>query len=559
MCGKETLFRFKTSSSMEKVFPEKEPVGEGDTEILCALRGETVSFQICYFWSGSGKGRGNLEIVSPVKDFVKIRQVKLVPCSYPCNPERDEDYLITWPGVCPDLLSDIPQAGFPMIRGQWRSLWIDMEVPQEAEAGIYPVSIRMLKEKELLGTVEKKLQILHAVLPKLPVIHTEWLHTDCLSNYYHVEVFSMEYWRIVQNFVKAAVKRNCNMLLTPVFTPPLDTAVGEERRTVQLVDVYCDKGNYSFGYEWLERWVVMCQECGIEYFEISHLFSQWGAVAAPKIMAWKDGTLTKIFGWDTDSAGEEYQIFLSSFLRSFKEELEKLQIADKVWFHISDEPNLSQLVSYRAAKNMVSGELKGFQVFDALSDYEFYKEGLVEQPVCALDHMEPFLENPPEKLWCYYCTGQGTDVSNRFLALPGYRTRILGVQMYKYQIFGFLHWGFNFYNSECSYETLNPYMHTDADGAFQAGDPFLVYPGEGGEPEESIRMMLMDEAMNDLRAMKCLEELCGREAVMQCIESTEEEQITFAQYPRSISYLTKCRERINREIERGKWEAEWQK
>ena len=37
------------------------------------------------------------------------------------------------------------------------------------------------------------------------------------------------------------------MLLTPVFTPPLDTTVNGERLTVQLVDVRRDAGVYSFG------------------------------------------------------------------------------------------------------------------------------------------------------------------------------------------------------------------------------------------------------------------------------------------------------------------------
>ena len=38
------------------------------------------------------------------------------------------------------------------------------------------------------------------------------------------------------------------MLLTPVFTPPLDTAVGGERRTVQLVDVKAEGNQYTFGF-----------------------------------------------------------------------------------------------------------------------------------------------------------------------------------------------------------------------------------------------------------------------------------------------------------------------
>ena len=54
------------------------------------------------------------------------------------------------------------------------------------------------------------------------------------------------------------------MILTPVFTPPLDTAVGGERRTVQLVDVKVEKEGYSFGFEKFERWVSICKKCGYQ-------------------------------------------------------------------------------------------------------------------------------------------------------------------------------------------------------------------------------------------------------------------------------------------------------
>ena len=542
-------FKIKTVSAMEKVFASKEPSGEGCMLHMTALKGETISFQLAYYWAGERKERGKVEISSPIKEYANIRLVQLVPCEYPCHLKRDDDYLVTEPGLYPDLLTEIPALGFPMVSGQWRSLWVDVEIPEESEAGVYPLEIRMIHDGELVGKVEMTIEIIAAVLPKLSLLHTEWFHSDCLAQYYGVPIFSEQYWNIVEQFVLEATKRHCNMILTPIFTPPLDTAVGGERPTVQLVDVWEEeKGQYRFEFERLERWVSLCKRCGIEYFEMSHLFSQWGAVAAPKVVGYRDGELQKLFGWDTDASGEEYAAFLHQFLTALKKELEQLGIAEKTYFHISDEPQMSQLESYQAARNVVAEDLKDYVIFDALSDYEFYQKGLVSQPVCALNHIEPFLKDRPEKLWGYYCTAQYQDVSNRFIAQPGQRTRILGAQLYKYNIDGFLHWGYNFYNSEYSLYEIDPYKCTDAGGAFPSGDSFLVYPGPGGKPEESIRMMMMDEAMNDFRAMKLLEQLAGREAVMKCIESSPEEIVTFSKYPRSISYMIACRNRINEAI-----------
>ena len=189
-----------------------------------------------------------------------------------------------------------------------------------------------------------------------------------------------------------------------------------------------------------------------------------------------------------------------------------------------------------------------------MSSYEFYRHGLVEKPIPGNNEIEEFLEHGLTDMWTYYCTGQYYEVSNRFMSMPSARNRIYGVQLYKYDIVGILHWGYNFYNSQFSIEHINPYEVTDAGNAFPAGDPFLVYPGADGHPEESIRMMVHDEAMADLRALELLESLTNKEHVMELIEGELFEPLTFCTYPKSEMYLITLRNRINREI--GRYQPE---
>lgn len=134
------------------------------------------------------------------------------------------------------------------------------------------------------------------------------------------------------------------------------------------------------------------------------------------------------------------------------------------------------------------------------------------------------------------------------MSMPSARNRIYGVQLYKYDIEGILHWGYNFYNSQYSLMKINPYVVTDAGGAFPSGDPFLVYPKWDGTPEESIRMMVLYHAMTDHRAMKLLESLTNKKYVMELIEGDLSVPITFETYPKSDMYLINLRNRINREI-----------
>src|SRR5262249_17315617 len=140
-------------------------------------------------------------------------------------------------------------------------------------------------------------------------------------------------------------------------------------------------------------------------------------------------------------------------------------------------------------------------------------------PVVATDAVGPFLARGARSLWVYYCVNQNRTVSNRFFAMPSSRNRVIGHQLFAHDCAGFLHWGFNFYNSELSRRPINPFQDTTASGAFPGGDAFIVYPGEDGRPLESIRYKVFTQAMFDLRAFHRLSEVSGRAAVMKLIDT----------------------------------------
>lgn len=542
------IYEIKLLSSLAKVFPDEAPVYRPECLPLSSLKGETVSFQAaCTVSNTFFKTEAKVAIQSPLKDLIRVRNVQNVPVGRACNPETDDNYLRTTSGMYPDLLRDLTDDTTYIYPGMWRSLWIDIRVPEDMVPGVYPIEISLVDEGRTLCSAESSVTIYDAVLPKQEIMHTEWMHADCLADYYHVPVFSEEHWAILKNFFLEYTDRGCNMMLTPLFTPALDTAFGGDRTTVQLIDVTVEGGTYTFGFSRLKRWVDLCRACGIEYFEMSHLFSQWGAKYPPKIMADVEGRQEKIFGWHTPAVGE-YTRFLHAFLPELTGKLKEWGIDKVTYFHLSDEPRPDDLDTYRQAKESVAGLLEGFHTFDALSSYEFYRHGLVDKPIPGNNEIDEFLGHGLTDMWTYYCVGQYLEVSNRFMSMPSLRNRIYGIQLYKYDIIGILHWGYNFYNSQFSLEHINPYEVTDAGGGFPAGDAFLVYPGAGGQPEESLRMMVHYEALCDLRACRLLESLTSREYVMELIEENLAEPLTFKRFPKSDMYMICLRNRINKEI-----------
>lgn len=540
-------FETRIVHSLVKVFPDEELQGAGPAK-GSALLNEVFSYQVAYR-AQQLTPVVKVKIESELEEWMTVRSIGLVPSELPNHYNHDENVLSTAPGLYPDPLlplTDDAVRGFP---GQWRSLWITVNPQNQVKPGLYPIVIRFETESgEKLAEERYELEIIGAQLPPQQLLHTEWFHTDCIATQYQMEVFSERHWELLEQYIQTAADHGVNMLLTPIFTPPLDTEVGGERPTVQLVDVeVTGQDEYSFGFDRLKRWVDLCHKCGIEYFEFSHLFTQWGAKHAPKIVARVDGGLQRIFGWETDASGEAYHAFLTQFLPQLVAWIRENGIEDRSYFHISDEPTLEHLESYASAQRMVKDLLADFPVIDALSDFDFYEKGLVQTPIPANNHIEPFLENGVTPLWTYYCTSQFQKVSNRFFCMPSARNRILGYQLYKYDAAGFLHWGYNFWYTQYSKRVIDPFRVTDAGGAFPSGDPFLVYPGDQG-PIESIRMEVLREALQDLRALRLLEEWIGRDAVLAALDDGLDEAITFSSYPKDADWLLSKRDWINGRI-----------
>ncbi|AZN43959.1 DUF4091 domain-containing protein [Paenibacillus albus] len=558
MVNQKVKFETRCLHSLVKVFADEE-LQEAAYVSGTALRGEYYSFQVAYRTALYMKNiRVSVKSGLAADSEVTVKSVGLAPSELPNYNDPDDYLLRTTPGLYPDPLYPL-EAGNGVVHAlpnQWRSVWVTVQVADEAASGVYPVEIDFAEESgEALGSGVFQLEIIGAELPEQQLVHTEWFYLDCLASCYKLETFSEAHWAIIEKYVAHYVKSGMNMILTPLFSPPLELDYGKYRPTVQLVGVKqsgkTGDETYSFDFTLLKRWVEVCLRNGVKHFEFSHLFTQWGAKHAPKIFAEVDGdgTQRQIFGWETDAEGEAYREFLTQFIPQLVQFIKAHGLERSCYFHLSDEPGAWCLDSYKSASDTVRSLLKDeFPIIDALSEYDFYKRGLLTHPVVSTEHIHTYIENDADNLWAYYCCCEYKNhESNRFFNMPSARNRIIGVQLYKYDIQGFLHWGYNHWYSQRSRREINPYQVTDADMAFPSGDAFLVYPGEDG-PIDSIRLVVLREALQDARALRLLESLTSKQEVLALLEEGLSEPITFRQYERGSAWMLEMRERVNRRI-----------
>ena len=319
----------------EKCFADESIESKELLSSISMLRNEPLSFQLATILHDprTTSRTASLRIDSPLSPYLRIWRIEQVPVKLAAYADNtDPDYLRKEPGLYPDLM--IPYEQRPKLlfcSRELRSYYVTVHCAEGLKAGVYPITMQALDGEELLCSATLEVEVIDAMLPERDLIYTCWFHSDCLASYYRCEVFSEEYWRIVGNFIEAAVEDGQNMLLTPVFTPPLDTAVGHERLTVQLVDVTVEQdGSYTFGFDRFDRWVDLALSKGIRYIEISHLYTQWGCAHAPKIIAATPEGERRIWGWDTDAHGLPYQTFLRAFLKVLLVHASELGISDRL-------------------------------------------------------------------------------------------------------------------------------------------------------------------------------------------------------------------------------------
>ncbi len=530
--------------SFMKIFPEDRAFPQAG-ELSCFENG-SVSFQLAAVNGGLPLENCRLEVKCGLS--LEVRRVGFVPAEFSDHPEGDDYVIGKGLHLFPDPLFPFGLSSF-QLKGNCTNVFFVTVKEEKKPVGSYPVWAQLFdKEGNLLGEASGTVRVTRGVLPELPVPVTDWMHYDCIANYYHEQPFTPRFFTLCESFWRMAADHGINTVYVPLFTPPLDTKPGGERTTVQLVGVRKEGERYSFVFELLAEFLKRADRAGMKYFELSHLFTQWGAQAAPKIVAKTEGTIKRIFGWDTPADGQEYTAFLEAFLPALGAFLKEKGYTERCFLHISDEPSEYWLKDYAKRRALVKRLLPEVTHIDAISDSSIAQQGLVDIPVASTDHAEAFL-GKGKPFWAYYCWPQcGGYLSNRMMNMPPERTRILGMQLYESGAGGFLHWGYNFYNTALSLRSVDPFFETDAGGCFPAGDAFSVYPGIEGALS-SLRLEYLKEGWEDYRALFLLEQLTGREKVLSLLHG--EGVHGFTCYPHGSEAFLRLRRAIEGAVERA--------
>ncbi|MBX2922520.1 MAG: DUF4091 domain-containing protein [Chitinophagaceae bacterium] len=478
---------------LEKVFPETFIPVETFKEIDVA-KGEVAGTQLV-LRSVQNKDEVKLAVEVPgLPDAI----VSYAPVGYVrAGREYSQqafDRLVSNSGFYADPILD----GHPirLQSGQTQACYISVTIPQQAKAGTYPVNISINTGNEIL----KKSFLIHVhnvKLEKQRLKIANWYTFEAkelrlMNNGKAVELYSELYWKLLKVLAEKMAAYGSNVALAS----PLELAI------------YQKKGDqYTFDFSRFDKTVEIFKNAGVS----AMLEGAW--------IGWHSTDWTSNYIVLVPEPGRDTTTFLrlpiqdmraknfyAQFFRALVPHLKKKGWWNTYYQHIADEPIEQNRQSYIDIATYVKSLVPDIRIADAChntdlaetldlwvpqldllnKDYDFYQER----------------KKAGNEVWFYTCLWPRGNYANRFIDLPLIKTRLLHWINYKYDIDGYLHWGFNWWTDDPFAETT--FINSPTGNLLPAGDSWIVYPGDH-KLYSSIRLEAMRDGINDYTLLKMLE------------------------------------------------------
>lgn len=522
-------------SALHKVMPQETDFAHQQT--FYTVKNDSAYFQWVILLDRDSKPMVECKLKADSLLNCEIKKVSFVPNVLPAREGADDYVISTEVGLYPDALETVDLDKVLLNPAVPNVFYIKADTRDLS--GIFSVGLSLSSQEKTIAAATVSITVANVILPPSQCRYTDWIHYDAIAEAHHVRLFERKFYDVFASYLDLAVQSGMNMLMIPAFTPALDTWVGGDRLTAQLTKITRDsQGDYHFDFDQMGEFLDFVTRHGIRYFEFPPLFCQWTAAYGVKFEI--DGKAE--FGWKIASDDPKYLSFLEAFLKALGLYLKQTGRLSDCYFHLSDELNNASDERFARFRKMMKDSLAGAHFFDTVAYAEGRADGFEE--VVALNHADEGILQGHQVSAVYYCWEQSKGrVSNRFLNMPLARTAVIGAQMYLNNATLLLHWGFNFYNSALSIDTLDPYFDTTCGGVYPGGDAFVVYPDRTRQcAAPSLRLYAMSRAFRIYRLLQLLEALCGREEVLSLLK--QEGLQGYGEYPLQEYWLESFETRL---------------
>lgn len=373
-----------------------------------------------------------------------------------------------------------------------RPVWLTLEVPRDAEPGIYKLTLDILEtsSQEVLSSLNLRVNIQEHVLP-LPsqqAFHLDfWQQPYSVSRYENVQRWSDKHFELLRPYMELLARAGQSVVSAILFYEPWGNQSYDKFdpmiKTTKLRD-----GSWSYDYSIFDRWVEFMASCGIEGQIDCFTMVPWDMT-----FRYYDEARGKEVALKTTTSAADYKELWTSFLVSFAAHLREKGWFEKTMIAMDERDVTNMLEAYNVAQEAVPGfrmALAGHyhqELVDKLADYciSFWQKFSAQE-----------LQSRRAKGWystTYTCCS--TTKPNIFTNSLPPEAAFLPIFSVANNFDGFLHWSWMNWPE-------NP-LTDSRFKLFAPGDTYCIYPG----PRSSVRWERFIEGVQQTEKIRILREL----------------------------------------------------
>jgi hypothetical protein len=523
------------TDSLVKVFPDDQPDSEAGLGLAHAARNEVVSLQLVVL-ADRTRGGVTVDALPATNDQGSLpaprwRAVGYVPLKKNTTHTPEEELVRKAPGLFPDPLLEL--GSLALGPGRAQPVWLTLHVPPEAKPGVYQGTVRLADGGDLVELPYAIHVHAAALSDERTLLVTNWFWADdrVTTLMGAGPAFSDSWWRMVEGFLRNQWAHRQNVF----WMRPLEW----------LCEYSVQAGHLKIDFSRFDRWVRLLSSVGDRFWmEGPFLTVRDGYDAALEVpVPVVAGERVEVRRLRCDDPRVEP--FLRQFLREYSRHIAARGLAGQVFVHIGDEPHGAQMPDYIRIADLARKYAPELPVIEALdvggSDYEVF-DRCVDIWVPQLGRFDAQVEllrahrAAGKQAWLYTCLFPTGRYPNRFVDFSLLKTRLLHWINYRWDLPGYLHWGWNAW-------TPRPFLELEPewnDGfTLPPGDGYLVYPGRGAVLD-SIRSEQMLEGIQDYELLMALHR--KRPEMAQAIAA--ETIPSFTDYVREPRAFRRLRERL---------------
>ncbi len=492
--GLHVSFASKDSCYLRHAVPGIAPVREHSET---AWRGERVNV-LALAWAGENVGQVR-PVPGPLRsdkgavisaENLRVRFVRYVASdhAFASLDTGCEESGASQIWLLPDLLDPLPRMDLEA--RTTRPLWISIDVPPDAEPGLYSGELKVAWQGGGATPLRLKLEVQHPVVPvparwrfRLDLWQNPW----AVAHHHGVEPWSGAHLALLRPHLTMLASAGAKFATTYVCHSPWkdDTYVAD---STMVEWVRRPDGTWAFDYSILDKYVELAGECGLR-----------DAITCYTMVPWKNRVryldeATGDYSWqEWPPQSEEFRTFWQSFLSDLRRHLVERGWFGRSYMGINENELEDSLASIRTLKRD-SAEWK----VTYAGRWHPELDGLLDDYCVIIDQ-----SMSPDEVRQRQRAGRTTTFyvcchpprPNNFMFSPPAENAWMGWYASAFGYDGFLRWAYDSWTGDPARDARHV--------LWPAGDCFLVYPGA----RSGIRFERLREGIVDFEKLRILREL----------------------------------------------------